>query len=813
MKISYSWLQDHIDIERSPEELADILTRIGLEVDEHGPTGGDPEALEGLIVGKVNNVTEHPNADKLVLTKVDLGEKEVPIVCGAPNVREGQKVVVAPPGSTVHPIRGDPFKIKKAKIRGELSEGMICSASEIGTGEDHEGIMVLDEEVNTGQPVRELFEDSGDHLFEIDITPNRADAISVLGVARDIDAYIQVHEELSLRKPLQETTLPKGDHQKLPIEVEVEDEEACPRYCGLSISGLRVEESPDWLQEKLKRIGAVPINNVVDVTNYVLHEIGQPLHAFDAAAIKGSKVIVGQNPAGTKFTTLDEEERELAGSELMICNGEKEGMCMAGILGGAHSGVSEGTETIFLESAYFDPATIRRSASRHGLSTEASFRFERGVDPEITRFALERAASLILEVAGGELSSEVKDTKPEGFEWARVDLEQERIAQQVGEPIGTGRILKILRALEMRVEEEGGTGIKVSIPPFRVDVTREADLLEEILRIHGYDRVGLPDRLWASVSQSSPFDVGKLRRTLAELLAAHGCYEIASNSLVDSDKGDGWHDPEREVRVLNPISSELDVLRQSMVHSALPVLAHNIKRKETELRLFEFGKVYWMGGSGYEEEERLALYMSGGREPENWRNRDEGLSYFDLKGAVHRVLERTGLLEQVELRGAERPHIREGGTYRSTGKPREELVEFGELDPDIREGWDIDQPVMLAEFRLGPLFAAMQEQELRYHALSKHLPVRKDMAFILDKGHRFDEVRRIAFEAENELLREVDVFDVYEGDKIGDGKVSYALKFIFHDEKKTLEDSEIEKAMERIGQALKQELGAELRDH
>lgn len=810
MKISYHWLKEHIDTALPPEDVADILTRTGLEIDEHYPSGVDPDKLNGLLVGYVEAVEEHPNADKLQLTKVDIGAEELlPIVCGAPNVESGQKVIVAPPGTTVHPLEGEPLKIKKTKIRGELSQGMICSAAEIGTSEDREGIMVLDPKRSVGSPVKELFQDEGDHLFEIDITPNRADAISVLGVARDLDAYLKVHEGRSDRKKLPEPDLPKIGAHQVPIEVQVKDEKACPRYCGLSISGVTVAPSPKWLQDKLKSIGAEPINNVVDVTNYVLHDIGQPLHAFDARAVKGKQVFVQKLPSGTPFKTLDGEERKLDGSELMICNGEREGMCMAGVLGGSASGVDEGTSELFLESASFDRGTIRRGSSRHGISTEASFRFERGVDPEITRYALERAASLILELAGGNIASELQDTRPEGFEWDRVPVDHDRIADQVGEAIEPERVRKILEALEMEFEKED----LVRIPPYRIDVSREADLLEEILRIHGYDRIELPGRLRASISHTSSPDRGKIRRKLSDMLAANGFTEIVSNSLVHSENAGALMDPDQEVRVLNPISSELDVLRQSLLHSGLPVMGHNIKRKETELRYFEFGKVYWKGAQGYAEEERLALYLSGRREPENWRNKNEALSYFDLKGCVLQTLDRLGVTDKLELGDRSSSYVREGASFALKTDAGRPLVHLGELTRDLAERWDIDQPVWVAEFRLETLFDAVRDRELSYEPLSKHLAVRKDMAFILDQGVRFEALRQKAFEAEHKLLKDIGLFDVYEGEKLGKGKKSYAMKFIFQDVHRTLEDKDIERAMESISTRFKEAFGAELRDH
>ncbi len=545
------------------------------------------------------------------------------------------------------------------------------------------------------------------------------------------------------------------------------------------------------------------------MTNYVLFELGQPLHAFDRSSIKGSKVIVGRLPKGSGFTTLDGLERPLDGDELMICNGEKAGMCMAGVLGGSDSGVDEETRDLFLESACFDPTTIRNGGFGHGISTEASFRFERGVDPEITRFALERAAALILQLAGGELASEISDTRPEGFEWAHVAFDHQRIAEQVGESIEKERVEGILKALEMEFEDEG----TVRVPPYRVDVTREADLLEEILRIHGYDRIPLPDGINASISHTPPEDMGKVRRSLSELLASDGFHELLSNSLVHSEKGEQWHDEQREVRLKNPISSELDVLRQSLLHSALPVIAHNIKRKESELRFFEFGKVYWKGKDGYGEEERLGLYLTGRKDPENWRNRKDGYSFYDLKGFVQKILERCGVFDRVQLRQAERGELQEAFSFMLDEKKGIPLVDFGLLDPDIAKEEDIDQELRVAEFRLAPLFELMRERELHYRPISKHLPVRKDMAFIVDKGRRFEELRRTAFEAEQKLLQEVDLFDLYEGDRIGEGNRSYALKFIFHDPSRTLKDKDIEKAMQRISDSMKEELGAELRDH
>lgn len=812
MKIAYSWLKEHIDIELPPEELADILTRTGLEVDSHEPLKELPEGLEDLVVGKVEAVHEHPNADKLVLTQVDVGGEEMlSIVCGAPNVEAGQKVIVATPGTTVHPTGSDPIKVKKAKIRGQKSYGMICSAMEIGMGEDHDGIFVLDSDAEVGRPVSELFQGKEDHLFEIDITPNRADAISVMGVARDIDAYLKVHEGRELRKPLEDPELPEGNEKELPIEVKLEDPEACPRYCGISIKGVKVGPSPEWLQDKLERVGATPINNVVDATNYVLFDIGQPLHAFDASAVRGDQVIVGKLASGTGFTTLDGEERKLDGTELMICNGEREPMCMAGVLGGSDSGVDENTSDIFLESAYFDPASIRRSSSAHGISTDASFLFERGADPEMPLVALRRAVKLILELAGGAIASLVQDERGKDIEWKRISLDYERIARQIGEPIETERILTILRALEMEIEEEGEGGCRVKVPPYRVDVTREADLLEEILRIHGYDRIGMPDRLRSSISHTPAKDREAPRRALTELLTSGGFHEITTNSLVHSEKGEELVDREKEIPLLNPISSELDVLRQRMAQSGLSVIAHNLRRKEMELRFFEFGKVYWKEGERFDEEERLVLYMTGSRDPENWRNRNEALSFFDLKGEVRRILKRVGVLNELRVEELSSPHLQEGMAFSAEGLGP--IVEFGELDPSISKIWDIERPLFVAEFRAEKLFESWWQCSVRYRPLSKQLPVRKDMAFILDREHRFEELRKLAFEAEDSLLKEVDLFDVYEGDRIQKGKKSYAMKFIFHDAERTLKDEELDQAMERIRKRFEEAFGAELRDH
>jgi phenylalanyl-tRNA synthetase beta chain len=803
MKISIDWLKKYITIEDSTEELAHKLTNTGLEVEGIEKFEEIEGGLEGLVIGKVVSCEKHPNADKLKITTVDTGDDEIiPVICGAPNVAEGQKVVVAKVGKTLFPTGGGNFEIKKTKIRGEVSEGMICAEDEIGLGTRHDGILVLDTDLPLGSPVKEYFEVKSYDILEIGLTPNRADATSHIGVARDIKAFSG-----------NEVTLPdvsdfKTDNQNLPIEVIVEKKEACPRYSGVTIKDVTIKESPKWLQKRLLSIGLAPINNVVDVTNFVLHEFGQPLHAFDADKIKGGKVVVKTLPEGTKFVTLDEEERSLKADDLMICD-ETDGMCIAGVFGGIGSGVTDSTTNIFLESAYFSPDYIRKTALVHDLKTDASFRFERGTDPNITVHALKRAAMLIKEVAGGTISSDIIDVYPVKITDFEVKMKYININRLIGKVLDKETIFNILKSLDIKVDGKNESGFTAWIPPYRVDVQREADVIEEILRIYGYDNVEIPDQLNSDYLADFPEkDIYKIQEKLSDLLASNGFNEIMTNSLsnpVFSEKIEGFN-PQKDVEILNKLSPELGVLRQSVLFTGLEVLAYNINHRQKDLKLFEFGKGYIKHPEGYDEYNELVVYLTGNIESESWIQESREVEFHDIYDIVQKVFSKFNILD-TEMDFGSDPVITEGIVFKHNNKV---LAHLGYLDKAITKLADIKQKVIVAKIDWD-LFLELSNMDITFEPVSKFPEVRRDLSLVIDKNVTFKNILQIVNKNESKLVRNVNVFDYYVGEKLASDKKAYAMSFILQDKGKTLTDKMIDKTMQRLMLAFENELGAVIR--
>lgn len=821
MKISYNWLRQYFLIPPggnsfpSPDEVARLLTHCGLEVSSLEKYQSVKGGLEGLVIGEVKTRVQHPNADRLSVTTIDPGNGNLlKIVCGAPNVAAGQKVIVAPVGSVLFTVTGEEIRIKKSKIRGEDSEGMICAEDEIGLGTSHEGIMVLRPDAVAGTPARQYFNIEDDWIFEVELTPNRIDAASHTGVARDLLAVLKASgsgfASFSLKYPSTGNFI--IDNNEREIEVVVENTDACPRYSGITVSGVEVKESPPWLQNRLKSIGQKPINNIVDITNFVLHEYGQPLHAFDADEISGGKVIVKTLPGGTRFVTLDEKERELHADDLMICNAV-EGMCIAGVFGGTKSGVTQKTKNIFLESAHFSPKFIRKTSKRHDLHTEASFRFERGSDPNITLEALQRAVLLIKETAGGKTSSRIADVYPEKKENFPVELEYEYCDRLIGKKIDRVAIKQILESLQILIKEEKPGKLLLSVPPYRVDVQRPPDVVEEILRIYGYNNVEIPQQVRVSLNTTAKPEKDKVQNEVSCLLASAGFREAMSNSLTRSDyykKHAAWQE-ENCVKIMNPLSAELDVMRQTMLFSGLEAIAYNQNRKSEDLKLFEFGNVYRNEGGKFREEHHLALFMTGLRSAEIWNSENKKTDFFDLKKAVENILHRLGLLNQVAKTALPGNYLLDGLRYQAQGKI---LAEFGKVSNDILKNFDIRREVFYACFLWDNVMGALKSGKISFKELPKFPSVRRDLAMILDKSVQYSEIEKIAYQSEKKLLKNVNLFDVFEdekGVKIPAGKKSYAVSFTFLDEMKTLTDIQIDKAMERLMKVYETDFGAQIR--
>jgi phenylalanyl-tRNA synthetase beta chain len=806
MKISYNWLKQFIKIDWESEKTAALLTDLGLEVEIVDIFETIKGGLKGVVVGHVLECAQHPNADRLKVTKVDIGDGNiVQIVCGASNVAAGLKVPVATIGTMLYDKEGVGFVIKKGKIRDVESFGMICAEDELGLGNSHDGIMILDNNLLAGTAAANVFEIESDEVFEIGLTPNRADAMSHMGTARDLRAGL-IQKGINTELITPSISDFRVDKRTLKIDVEVVDNKLCARYCGLTISGLTVKESPDWLQNRLKSIGINPKNNIVDATNYVLHDLGQPLHAFDAAKISG-KIIVKTLAAGTKFVTLDGIERSLHQEDLMICD-DKGPLCIAGVFGGKDSGVSEKTTSIFLESAYFDAVSIRKTAKRHTLSTDASFRFERGIDSNITAYALKRAAILIKEIAGGEITSDIVEIFSTKIEDFPVFLNFEKTNKLIGQTLPKEVIKNILASLEIKVNSETEKGLGLIIPSYRVDVQREVDVIEEILRVYGYNNIDFTKKLNATVANSGRNEDYKVQNIIANQLNANGFHEMMANSLTTAEyvKLSENLKESFNVTMLNPLSNDLATMRQSMLFSGLEAVSYNINRRNADLKLFEFGKTYHKYLSGFEEIKHLSLFLTGNRNQESWSNPIKPSDFFMFKGMVNSVLDRIGI--QKSKNQILTNDVFAEGLAISVGN--DTIVEFGMVKKSILKHFDIKQAVFYADFNWNAVLKLVSSK-IKITELSKYQEVRRDLSLLIDDKTTFDEIYAIARKSEKSLLKEIDLFDVYQGKNLPDGKKSYAVSFTIQDDTKTLTESQIDSVMNKLQKNLEQELGAVLR--
>ena len=806
MKISLNWLQQYIKLDLEVNQISEFLTDTGLEVEGIEEIESIKGGLKGIVIGEVVTCQQHPNADRLKATTVNIGESVLDIVCGAPNVVAGQKVLVATIGTVLYDGE-ELFKIKKGKIRGEVSMGMICAEDELGLGSSHDGIMVLPNELEVGTLASDYFKIENDTVFEIGLTPNRSDAMGHFGVARDLKTVLN-HNGSELEMCLPSLKQFKTDNNNLSISVEVENSELCPRYSGVSISGIKIEPSPEWLKNRLKSIGIESKNNIVDVTNFVLHETGQPLHAFDAKKITGNKIVVKTLSEKTKFTTLDEVERDLSAEDLMICN-EKEGMCLAGVFGGLDSGVSDSTTSIFLESAYFNPVSVRKTAKRHHLSTDSSFRFERGCDPNMTLYALKRTALLIQEIAGGEISSEIVDIYPNEIKHFELELTYKKLDSLIGEKIEREAVKSILTDLEIEVVSETQTGLSLKVPPFRADVQREVDVIEEVLRIYGFNTVKIPSKLNTSISHSDEVNPEQIRNITSDLLSSNGFSEIMNNSLT---KESYIHliselNEEENVKILNPLSQDLNVMRQSLLFSGLENISYNINRKNQDLKLYEFGKTYHKVEGENQEKEHLMLLLTGKVNSENWNTTKDKTDFFVMKEKVEHILFRLGITkiksEEISTYG-----FSEGLMYKHK---KNRLVCFGKVDKKIIKSFGIKQELYYADFNWDLILNLVLNTKIKYSEVSKFPSVKRDLSLLIDKEVTFKELNTIAKKTETKILKSVNLFDVYVGDKLPEGKKSYALSFILEDNTKTLTDKYIDKVMNKLISSYETKLGAEVR--
>lgn len=820
MNISYNWLKEYVDFDLTPEEVSAALTSIGLETDGVEEVQSIKGGLEGLVVGEVLTCEPHPNSDHMHITTVDLGEGEpVQIVCGAANVAAGQKVIVATLGTKLYD--GDQsFTIKKSKLRGVESNGMICAEDEIGVGTSHDGIIVLPQDVVPGTLAKDYYNIKSDYVFEVDITPNRADACSHYGVARDLYAWlVQNGYQTLLHRP--ETSEFKVDNHDMDIDVVVENTEACPRYAGVAIKNVTVKESPEWLQNKLRLIGVRPVNNIVDITNYILHAYGQPMHCFDADKIKGGKIVVKTCQEGTKFVTLDEVERKLSERDLMICNAE-EPMCIAGVFGGLDSGTTEATKDVFLESAYFHPTWVRKTARRHGLSTDSSFRFERGIDPNGTIYALKEAAILVKELAGGEIASDIKDNYPAPVADFAVELPYEYVNSLVGKVIPAETIKSIVTSLEMKIVAETAEGLSLSIPAYRVDVQRPCDVVEDILRIYGYNNVEIPTSLKSSLNVEGEVDKSvKLQNLVSEQLVGCGFNEILNNSLTAASYYDGLetYKPENLVRVMNPLSNDLNVMRASLLFGGLECIQHNANRKNADLRFFEFGNCYHFNAekknpekvlAAYSEELHLGLWLTGKYISNSWAHPDMNSSVYELKAYVLNIFSRLGVNLGAMVFGNLSDDIYSVAISIHT-RGGKLVATFGVLSKKLQKAFDIDNEVYYADINWKELMKAIKGKKVTYTEISKFPAVKRDLALLIDKKVQFAEIEKIAYETDKKLLKSVELFDVYEGKNLEAGKKSYAVSFVLQDENATLNDKQIDKLMQKLIANLQNKLDAKLR--
>ena len=811
MKVSYNWLKEYVKIELSADKACEILTDTGLEVEGLHKIEGVKGGLRGVVIGEVLSCEKHPDADRLNVTTVNVGgEEALQIVCGAPNVAVGQKVVVATVGCTLYPSPDEAFKIKKSKIRGVESFGMICAEDELGLGKSHDGILVLDNSVPVGMEAATYFELEDDFEIEIGLTPNRSDALGHVGVARDLVAYLNVHEKANLSLEIPSVANFKVENNDLKIDVSVENEEFCPRYMGTTIKGVKVEASPAWLQKRLRAIGLSPINNVVDVTNFVMHELGTPLHAFDADKLNG-KIVVKTASDKEKFTTLDEVERELASENLMITNGS-ESLCIAGVLGGSNSGITEDSSNVFLESAYFNPVSVRKTAKMHALNTDASFRFERGVDPNMTDYALKRAALLIQEVAGGSIAMDVVDTNPKPVEDWTVEFNYDRCNRLIGHDLPKEMVNDILKNLDIEIVEENGNDVRLKIPTYRVDVTREADVVEEVLRIYGFNNVPIPEKLNSSISYFKKPDVEKVQTVISEMLVGLGCMETMNNSLTKSEYskklGGETINPKRNVEMLNPLSQDLDVMRQSLIFNALEMVAHNQNRQNADLKLYEFGKTYHKFDTGYSENKRLMLVLSGKKEQESWNSSKDKASYYSIKGTALTIFKRLGLDGMLKEKALKNSLLQDGVQLFVL---KNKVGEIGWASAKMKKFFGIKNDVFIADLDWDKIIDSLKFSKVKYTELPKTFAVRRDFSLLLDAKVNFSEIEEIAKTCDKKILKEVGLFDVYEGKNLEEGKKSYAVSFKFQDTDKTLKDKQVDAVMDKIRGQLEGKLGAELR--
>jgi len=808
MTISYNWLLDYLPVRVEPERLNKILNSIGLEVEAMEAYEEVKGGLRGLVIGEVLQVEKHPNADKLSLTRVNIGAAEpLSIVCGAPNVAAGQKVVVAPVGATIHPTKGEPITMKVAKIRGAESHGMICAEDEIGLGDSHAGIMILPADCQVGTPAAEHFKPYSDIVFEIGLTPNRSDAMSHLGVARDVCAYLNHHDKKDHAVKLPYVNAFKPDNTDLPFTVELVSPEACPRYAGVSITGVKPGPSPLWLQHRLKAIGSRPINNIVDITNYILHETGQPLHAFDADQVKGRRIIVQQLPTGTPFVTLDEKSRKLDAGDLMICNGEGEGMCIAGVFGGLHSGVGPDTTRVFLESAWFSPAGIRKTSFRHNLRTDAATRFEKGVDIGSTVDVLKRAALMIREICGGTIASEIVDVYPTPRKKTQVTVKYHYLKKVSGKNYHPDTVKRILEALGFALEKETIDAFTVSVPLHKTDVSLPADIAEEIMRIDGFDNIDIPSAILIAPAVETKGQKFALQEKIATALAGQGFQEILNNSITNSAFY-GEQESATLVRMMNNLSAELNVLRPSMLEPGLGAVSHNLNRKNQDLLFFEFGKTYATAGAGsYAEAEHLALFATGRRHDASWKGKAGEADLFYLKGVVDSLLQYAGISGAV-LASVEDPKLQPCLEGRVNGRA---LFRLGSVRRNLLDRFDIRQELSYADLFWEAWVEENGARNIRFREIPRFPAVTRDLAFVVDKSLPYAGIEKAALDLKLDKLKKVSLFDVFENERIGAGKRSMAMSFVFQDEEKTLTDGEIDGMMQKIIFTFEKDLQAQIR--
>ncbi len=807
MKISYNWLKHYLNIDLPAAEVSDYLTDTGLEVEGLEQVDTVKGGLRGVVIGEVLETSPHPNADRLKLCKVNLGKGDaVQIVCGAKNVAAGQKVPVATVGTEMHSEEGS-FTIKKSKLRGEVSEGMICAEDELGLGDDHDGIMVLDPKAEVGTPAADYFKIESDYIFEIGLTPNRTDAMSHYGVARDLRAALLRfdHENLELHLPSTANFMVKS--KDLNIDVDIQAKDACYRYLGVSLKDVKIGASPEWIQNRLRSIGLKPINLAVDVTNFVLHECGHPMHAFDADRIEKNKIVVRKAQEGEDFTTLDGTELKLSGEDLVIAD-PKKAMVLAGVYGGLNSGVTEETENIFLEAAYFNPVNIRKSAKRHGLSTDSSFRYERGVDPAMTEYALKRAASLIQEYGGGEIAMHIRDEHPVKLEPFEVSLDLDYMDTLIGEAIPVEQVREILASLEIRIRAEVSRTLQLEIPTYRQDVQRPADVVEEVLRIYGFNAVPYEGAMKLSVAQLDPRDDAKQREVISSLLSSIGFHEMMNNSLTKASHYEKYgFKAEESVTMINPLSQDLGVMRQTLLFGGLEAIDYNRKRQRPDLKVFEFGRSYQKSKDAYKEQEHLALWISGDYQSENWKYAKDESDFFHLKNAVLNILDRLGINGYQE-EVLQNEIFADGIRF---GRGKASLVEMGQLHPKLLKDFDLKVPVFYADLNWDMIRKAAKKVGIVMEDLPKYPEVRRDLALLVDKGTAYADLALAAQKAGSKLLREINLFDVYEGKNLPDGKKSYAMSFVFRHDEKTLNDKAVEQMMSKILKSLEKNFKATLR--